>query len=107
MKISLILAAIATLSSAGMLMEALAVQQNDQPSVDHVLKPSPETVVWGYFDPTSVPVLRIKSGQTVEIETLSTSSPERLEREGVPPEKIKQSLRDIHREVTDRRTVAA
>ena len=86
------------------LAEAAVAQQADRPAADHVLKPSPQTVVWGYFDPTSAPVLRIQSGETVEIETLSTSSPERLEREDVPPEHIKQSLRDIHREVTDRGT---
>ena len=68
----------------------------------HHLKPTPKTVAWGYYDASTPPVLRIKSGDTVEIQTLITSSPARLESAGVPPEQIEQSLRDITREVTNK-----
>ena len=60
----------------------------------HQLKPSPKTVAWGYYDASTPPVLRIKSGDTVEIQTLITSSPARLEAAGVPANQIEQSLRD-------------
>jgi len=68
----------------------------------HQLKPTPKTVAWGYYDASTAPVLRIKSGDTVEIQTLITSSPARLEAAGVPPEQVEQSLRDITKEVTNK-----
>jgi TonB-like protein len=33
------------------------------------LKPTPKTVAWGYYDAKAAPVLRAKSGATVEIQT--------------------------------------
>jgi acetamidase/formamidase len=68
----------------------------------HQLKPTPKTVAWGYYDASTPPVLRIKSGDTVEIQTLITSSPSRLEAAGVPPDQVEQSLRDITKEVTNK-----
>lgn len=66
------------------------------------LKPTPKTVAWGYYDAATPPVMRIKSGDTVEIQTLITSSPTRLEGAGVKPADVEQSLRDIYREVTNK-----
>src|SRR5205814_3292556 len=66
------------------------------------LKPTPKTVAWGYYDVSTPPVMRVKSGETVEIQTLITSSPTRLEGAGVKPEDVEQSLRDIYREVTNK-----
>jgi acetamidase/formamidase len=66
------------------------------------LKATPKTVAWGYYDSKAAPVLHVKSGDTVEIETLITSSPERLEGAGVPPEQVEQSLRDIYDQVKDK-----
>ena len=43
------------------------------------LKPTPKTVAWGYYDAATPPVMRVKSGNTVEVQTLITSSPTRLE----------------------------
>jgi len=68
----------------------------------HSLKPTPQTVAWGYYDASTPPVLRIKSGESVEIQTLITSSPKRLEGAGVPPEQVEQSLRDIYDQVKDK-----
>jgi acetamidase/formamidase len=59
-------------------------------------------VAWGYYDASAPPVLRIASGDEVEFETLITSSPARLEGAGIPPEQVQQSLRDIHKEVTNK-----
>ncbi len=43
------------------------------------LKPTPKTVAWGYYDAKAAPVLRVKSGDAVEIQTLITNSPKRKE----------------------------
>ena len=66
------------------------------------LKPTPKTVAWGYYDASTTPVMRVKSGDTVEVQTLITSSPTRLEGAGVKPEDVEQSLRDIYKEVTNK-----
>jgi acetamidase/formamidase len=68
----------------------------------HQLKPTPKTVAWGYYDASTSPVLRIRSGETVEIQTLITSSPARLEGAGLPAAQVEQSLRDIYKEVTNK-----
>lgn len=66
------------------------------------LKPTPKTVTWGYYSASAPPALRIHSGDTVEIQTLLTSSPKRLAEAGVPANEIEQSLRDIFDQVKDR-----
>src|SRR5215472_13255454 len=64
------------------------------------LPASPKTVAWGYYDAAASPVLRIHSGDTVVFDTVLTNSPTGLERAGLPPEQVQQSLRDIYKEVT-------
>ena len=59
------------------------------------LPATPQTVVWGHYDATSKPVLTIKSGDTVVMHTLLTSSPTRLERGGVAPGDVEPSLRAV------------
>lgn len=66
------------------------------------LEATPKTVAYGYYDAKAKPVLRVKSGDTVEIHTVITSSPKRLEGAGLPAEQVEQSLRDIEKDVTDR-----
>ncbi len=66
------------------------------------LKATPQTVVWGRYDARAKPALRVKSGSFVEMETLITSSPSRLESAGVPTNKVEQSLCDITSQVTDK-----
>ena len=66
----------------------------------HQLRVTPKTVAWGYYDAAAAPVLRIKSGDTVELETLLTNSPTGLEWAGVKPADVEQSLRDVFKEVT-------
>ena len=68
----------------------------------YTLKPTPKTIAWGYYDAAATPVLRVKSGDTVEIRTLLTSEPDSLEGAGVPPGQVEQSLRDIVSEVKDK-----
>src|SRR5579872_1968078 len=66
------------------------------------LKAGPKTVAWGYYDAATPPVLRVHSGDTVEIETLITNKPERLESGGVPADQVEPALRAIYKEVTDK-----
>jgi acetamidase/formamidase len=73
-----------------------------QDPATHKLKATPKTIAWGHYSANTPPVLRIHSGDSVEIETLITNSPARLEAAGVPAGEVEQSLRDIYREVTDK-----
>lgn len=91
--------ALAAIGIIALTLSALAQQRE---GVTHKLKSTPKTVAWGYYDASAPPVLRIKSGDTVEVETLITSSPTRLEGAGVPPEQVEQALRDIYKEVTNK-----
>jgi hypothetical protein len=63
---------------------------------------APQTVVYGYYDAAAKPALRVASGDIIDVDTLLTSVPDRLERAGVPPDQIETSLRRIVAEVTDR-----
>jgi len=68
----------------------------------HRLPATPQTVAYGYYSAAARPALRIASGDTIEVETLITSRPDRLEAAGVPSGEVEQSLRDIVTQVTDR-----
>lgn len=61
----------------------------------HVLLPSPNTVVWGYYWSETPPVLHIKSGDFVKVHTLVTSNPSELQRIGISPDEIEKELRDV------------
>jgi acetamidase/formamidase len=71
-------------------------------AADLHLKATPATVAWGYYWSAAKPVLRIKSGDTVEIQTMLTNSPERLAAAGVKPEQIEPELKAIYDQVKDR-----
>src|SRR5579863_1669107 len=71
-------------------------------AADYELKPTPSTVVIGYYDAAAKPALRIKSGDTVIIRTLPASSPKGLEAAGLPPEKVEPVFREITDTVKDR-----
>jgi len=91
------LAVVEVLSAAALSFAAQAGAQTA-----HTLKPSPKTVAVGYYDAKAAPVLRVKSGDTVEIQTLITSNPKRLEDAGLPANQVEQSLRDITTQVTEK-----
>ena len=59
------------------------------------LPATPQTVAWGHYDPSSKPVLTVKSGDTVVVHTLLTNSPTGLEKAGVAPADVQQSLRAV------------
>ena len=70
----------------------------------HRLQATPATISYGYYWHEAAPVLRIASGDIIDVDTLLTNTPNRLEASGVPPDEIQQSLRTIVSEVTgDRR----
>jgi acetamidase/formamidase len=69
---------------------------------DYQLKATPGTVVWGYYWSAAKPVLRIKSGDRVEMQTLVTNSPERLLAAGVKAEDIEAELKAVYTEVKDK-----
>jgi acetamidase/formamidase len=52
-------------------------------------------VVIGYFDAHAKPVLHVASGDIVDVDTLITSTPEALERMGLPSDEVQHSLRNI------------
>jgi acetamidase/formamidase len=59
-------------------------------------------VAWGNYDAAARPVLRIRSGDTVNFDTLLTSSPSALAKAGVPDGEIEQSLKTVFDQVKDR-----
>jgi acetamidase/formamidase len=61
----------------------------------HQLPATPATVAWGHYWSESKPVLRVSSGDIVEVETMLTSNPATLERLGVKPADIPQWMRAI------------
>jgi acetamidase/formamidase len=66
------------------------------------LAATPSTVAWGNYDAAHPPALTVKSGDTVVVHTLLTNSPTGLERNGVPPDQVEASLREIYAKVTDK-----
>jgi hypothetical protein len=66
----------------------------------HRLAATPTTVAYGYYWAEAKPVLRIASGDIIDVDTLLTNLPTGLQRAGVPQEKIQASLKAIVAEVT-------
>jgi acetamidase/formamidase len=71
--------------------------------VTHRLEATPATVAYGYYWSEAPPVLRVDSGDIVDVDTLLTNTPEGLGKAGVPAEKIQSSLKAIVAEVTGER----
>jgi acetamidase/formamidase len=91
-------AATACLSASG---PAVTGAPQAAPSgAEHLLLATPKTVAWGYYDAAATPVLRVRSGDKVEIHTLLTSSPTRLEAAGVKPADVEKSLRAVYDSVS-------
>ncbi len=80
-----------------------ALEAQPAASRTHRLEATPATVAYGYYWAEATPVLRVASGDIIDVDTLLTNSPAGLERAGVPPEKVQVSLRRIVAEVTGER----
>lgn len=68
----------------------------------HRLEATPATVAYGYYWSDAKPALTIASGDIIDVDTLLTSTPDRLEKSGVPAAQVQSSLRAIVAQVTDR-----
>ena len=73
---------------------------------DVTLGSTPDTVVWGYISARVPPVLRIKSGTTVRIDTMSHQGLVTRDdpvtffgRAGIKPEEVLQDAKDIYAKV--------
>jgi acetamidase/formamidase len=88
-------------TTAGLILSLMAfsaftgVSAQDGKPRTHRLEATPATVAYGYYWAEAKPVLRIASGDIIDVDTLLTSTPERLERAGVKPENVQASLRAI------------
>jgi acetamidase/formamidase len=77
------------------LLFGIGSYSGSQAAETFTLKVTPETVAWGNYDAAAKPVLRVHSGDTVIFETVLTNSPTGLEHNGVSPEQVEKSLRDV------------
>jgi acetamidase/formamidase len=66
----------------------------------HRLQATPDTIAYGYYWSEAPAVLRIASGDVIDVDTLLTNTPEGLAKAGVADERIQASLKAIVREVT-------
>jgi acetamidase/formamidase len=89
----------ATAIAAILLAHAAQAQTAGKPVT---LEATPSTVAWGNYNAAAKPVLTVKSGDTVVVHTLLTNSPAGLEKNGVPPDQVEKSLREVYDKVTDR-----
>jgi acetamidase/formamidase len=90
-----------TCSSA--LALSLAAGAFAHPPKTHRLEATPATVAYGYYWSDAPPVLRIDSGDIIDVDTLLTNTPAGLAKAGVPDDKIQASLKAIVAEVTGER----
>jgi acetamidase/formamidase len=87
----------ASIVSAGWILAAIATRAAS-PSV-HRLEATPSTVAYGWYDAAAKPVLRIASGDIIDVDTLLTNTPTGLQRAGVDPGSIQESLKAIVEQV--------
>jgi acetamidase/formamidase len=70
-------------------------QKNGTAANPFILNPTTSTVVWGNYYSEAAPALRIQSGDYVNIRTVLTSSPDRLQSAGLPADKVEKELIDV------------
>src|SRR5258708_19580640 len=70
------------------------------PPKTYRLEATPATVAYGYYWSDAPPVLRIASGDIIDVDTLLTNTPTGRAKAGVPDDKIQASLKAIVSEVT-------
>jgi len=92
------------ISYIGVLLLSFDCNAYAHPPKTHRLEATPATVAYGYYWSDAPPVLRIDSGDIIDVDTLLTNTPTGLAKAGVPDDKIQASLKTIVAEVTgDRR----
>lgn len=80
--------------SFAVISAALALSAAPAPTI-HRLEATPSTVAYGWYDAAATPVLRVASGDIIDVDTLLTNTPEGLKRAGVPDDQIQESLKQI------------
>ncbi|PYT14214.1 MAG: acetamidase [Acidobacteria bacterium] len=70
------------------------------PAAEHKLRVSPETLAWGHYWAGAKPVLSVKSGDVVEVQTVS-GNPANLERAGLPADQLAPELLKLYSSVPD------
>ncbi|MCH7825997.1 MAG: acetamidase/formamidase family protein [Acidobacteria bacterium] len=85
--------------AAGLVVALASLAQGAPAQQMHRLEAGPSTVAFGYYWSEAEPVLRIASGDIIDVDTMLTSNPNRLEAMGLPPDQVQQSLRDIYEQV--------
>jgi acetamidase/formamidase len=88
---------------AGLVAVSAVVSAQTRAPRTHRLEATPATVAYGYYWSAATPALRIQSGDIIDVDTLLTNTPAGLERAGVKPEKIQDSLKRIVADVTGER----
>jgi acetamidase/formamidase len=83
-------------------LSAIAWTAGAQSPRTHRLEATPATVAYGHYWAETKPVLTIESGDIIDVDTLLTSTPNALEKAGVPASEIQPSLRAIVEQVKDR-----
>jgi hypothetical protein len=83
------------LSAVGMLCAAGALAAGTRTPQTHRLEATPATVAYGYYWSEAPPVLRIASGDIIDVDTLLTNTPAGLEKAGVSEARIQGSLKAI------------
>ena len=68
----------------------------------HELKLTPGNVHWGYYDASVAPVLRVASGDTVRVETLTASGVARQIEAGASEAEIPRNLLEVEAAITER-----
>ena len=96
--VSLLVGAVVLAGAAASTISAQSAPSAQQ--APQTLLATPSTVAWGYYSAKAKPVLTVKSGDTVVMQTLSTCGPEeRLEAGGVKPADIPDDVREIYTKV--------
>ena len=98
-----------SLLAAGWACVAAAGLQAQEIDPDHIVRSTPENVVWGWYPIDRAPVLTVRSGDTVRIETLSHAGTTQAEEPvgylgqfGAAPDEVLQDVVDFWRTRTDR-----
>ncbi|HWX70332.1 MAG TPA: acetamidase/formamidase family protein [Steroidobacteraceae bacterium] len=97
-----LLLAVGMLCAAGALAADALGAETRTPQT-HRLEATPATVAYGYYWSQAAPVLRIASGDIIDVDTLLTNTPAGLEKAGVSEARIQSSLKAIVAEVTGER----
>src|SRR6266700_2923534 len=98
--------ALAALAALALLAAAAAQPAPGDNKPDVTLGSTPDTVIWGYLSARVPPVLRIKSGTAVRIDTMSHQGLVTREdpvtyfgKAGIKPEEVLQDAKDIYAKV--------